>query len=53
MKLGVLLLSSPYQTEDVDSCIHFVEKALEKGHEVVGIFLLAEGLYNLDRKSVV
>ena len=39
LKIGVLLLSSPYQTQDMDSMIHFVEAALKKGHEIVGIFL--------------
>ena len=50
MRLGVLLLDSPYQTQDVDSCIHFVEAALRKGHEVVGVFLLMDGLYALNSK---
>jgi tRNA 2-thiouridine synthesizing protein D len=50
MKLGVLLLSSPYQTEDVDSMIHFVEAALEKGHKVEGIFLYTDGVYNMNGK---
>ena len=50
MKLGVLLLSSPYQTQDVDSMIHFVETALKKGHEIVGIFLYTDGIYSLNAK---
>ena len=35
MKIGILLLSSPYQTQDVDSMMHFVE---------------ADGVYNLNTK---
>ena len=50
MKLGILLLSSPYQTQDVDSMMHFVEAALAKGHEIVGIFLYTDGVYNLNAK---
>jgi tRNA 2-thiouridine synthesizing protein D len=50
MKFGILLLSGPYQTEDVDSMVHFVETALEKGHEIVGIFLYIDGIYNLNSK---
>jgi tRNA 2-thiouridine synthesizing protein D len=50
MKIGVLLLSGPYQTQDVDSMIHFVEAAMAKGHEIVGIFLYTDGVYNLNAK---
>ena len=50
MRLGILLLSGPYQTQDVDSMIHFVETALDRGHEIVGIFLYTDGVYSLNRK---
>jgi len=50
MKIGVLLLSGPYQTQDVDSMLHFVEAALDKGHEIVGIFLYTDGVYNINGK---
>jgi tRNA 2-thiouridine synthesizing protein D len=50
MKIGVLLLAGPYQTQDVDSMIHFVEAALDRGHEIVGIFLYTDGVYNLNSK---
>jgi tRNA 2-thiouridine synthesizing protein D len=50
MKIGVLLLSGPYQTQDVDSMIHFVEAAMAKGHEIIGIFLYTDGVYNLNAK---
>ena len=50
MRIGILLLSSPYQTQDVDSMMHFVEAALAKGHEIVGIFLYTDGVYNLNAK---
>ena len=48
--IGLLLLSSPYQTEDVDSALHFVRAALAKGHEIVGIFLYTDGVYSLNSK---
>ncbi len=50
MKIGVLLLAGPYQTQDVDSMIQFVEADLDKGHEIVGIFLYTDGVYNLNHK---
>ncbi len=50
MKIGVLLLSGPYQTQDVDSMLHFVDAALVKGHEIVGIFLYTDGVYNINGK---
>ncbi len=50
MRVGVMLLDSPYQTEDVDSCIHFIEATLSKGHEVVGVFLFTDGLYSLNKR---
>ena len=50
MKIGVLLLSGPYQTQDVDSMLHFVGAALDKGQEIVGIFLYTDGVYNINGK---
>jgi len=50
VKIGVMLLSSPYQTEDADTALHFVEAALARGHEVAGVFLFMDGLYILNGK---
>jgi sulfur relay protein TusD/DsrE len=50
MRLGVMLLDSPYRTEDVDTAIHFIESALARGHEIVGVFLFTDGLYTLNRR---
>ncbi len=50
LKIGVLLLSGPYQTQDADSMLHFVGAAMDKGHEIVGIFLYTDGVYNINGK---
>ncbi|MBU7013704.1 MAG: DsrE family protein [Theionarchaea archaeon] len=50
MNIGVMVLEGPYQTESVDTAIHFVEAALEKGHTVKGIFLFMDGVYNSNKR---
>ncbi|MBU6996133.1 MAG: DsrE family protein [Theionarchaea archaeon] len=49
MRIGVILLTGPYQTESADTAIHFVEAALKKGHTVKGVFLFMDGVYNSNR----
>ncbi len=50
LKIGVLFLSGPYQTQDADSMLHFVGAALDMGHEIVGVFLYTDGVYNINGK---
>lgn len=49
MKLGVLVLEGPYQHEAADSAYQFVQAALAKGHEIVGIFLYMDAVHNANR----
>ena len=49
MKIGIVLLTGPYQHEASDTVIHFVRAAIEKGHCVEGIFLFMDGVYNINR----
>lgn len=49
MKIGVMLLTGPYQYEASDSMVQFVEAAVKKGHEVVGIFLFMDGVYTMNK----
>jgi tRNA 2-thiouridine synthesizing protein D len=44
MKIGVMVLDGPYQHQAADSAYHFVTAALARGHEIVGIFLFADGV---------
>lgn len=49
MRIGIMVREGPYQTESVDTAIQFVEAALKKGHDVKGIFLFMDGVYNSNK----
>jgi tRNA 2-thiouridine synthesizing protein D len=46
VKFGILILDGPYNHEANDSAYNFVNAALAKGHEIVGIFLYNDGVLN-------
>lgn len=46
MKFGIMVLEGPYQHQASDSAYNFVEAALEKGHEIIGIFFYNDGVNN-------
>ena len=52
MKIGILLLTGPYQHEAADTAYHFAKAALARGHEVIGIFLYTDGVNNVNRAIV-
>lgn len=49
MKIGILLLTGPYQHEASDTAYHFTKAALARGHEVLGVFLYTDGVNNANR----
>ena len=49
MKIAVMVLEGPYQHQAVDSAYHFVNAALARGHEIVGIFLYTDGVNNANK----
>jgi tRNA 2-thiouridine synthesizing protein D len=49
MKIGIMLVTGPYHHEASDTVVKFVEAALKKGHEVEGIFLFMDGVYNMNK----
>ena len=46
MKYGILIKESPYNHQASDSAYNFITAALEKGHEVLGIFFYNDGVIN-------
>ncbi|MFQ5430945.1 MAG: sulfurtransferase complex subunit TusD [Nitrospinota bacterium] len=46
MKFGVLILEGPYQHQAADSAYNFIQAAIHKGHEIVGVFLYSDGVNN-------
>jgi len=46
LKFGILILEGPYQHQSSDSAYNFAIAALEKGHEVSGVFLYNDGVNN-------
>lgn len=46
MKFTVVVLESPYNHEAGDSAYNFIEAALQKGHEIQGVFFYCDGVYN-------
>ena len=51
MKIGVMVLDGPYQHQAADSAYHFVQAARARGHEIVGMFLFADGVNNANDSS--
>ena len=49
MKLGILLTSSP-ENENTNTVIEISKAAREEGHEV-SIFLMYDGVYNVNKKE--
>ena len=49
MKIGVMVLDGPYQHQAADSAYNFVLAARGRGHEIVGIFLFADGVNNANQ----
>jgi tRNA 2-thiouridine synthesizing protein D len=52
MRIGILLLTGPYQYEAADTAYHFAKAATARGHEVVGIFLYTDGV-NVANRNIV
>jgi tRNA 2-thiouridine synthesizing protein D len=49
MKIGILLLTGPYQHQASDTAYHFAKAAAARGHEVLGVFLYTDGVNNANR----
>ncbi|HUT81196.1 MAG TPA: DsrE family protein [Candidatus Bathyarchaeia archaeon] len=45
-KLAFLLMTSPYSFQNSDTVIKLANAALKAGHEVTGIYLYTDGVYN-------
>lgn len=46
MKFAVLVQDGPYNHQASDSAYNFTVAALEKGHEIVGVFFYNDGVLN-------
>ncbi len=46
MKLAVLILDGPYNHQAPDSAYNFIQAALKKGHEIIGVFFYDDGVIN-------
>ncbi len=46
MKIGVLVQEGPYNHEASDTAYNFIQAALEKGHEITGVFFYNDGVLN-------
>ena len=50
MKIGVLVLTGPYQHQASDTAYYFIKAALKKGHEITGVFFYTDGVNNINNK---
>jgi tRNA 2-thiouridine synthesizing protein D len=46
MKFGILVQEGPYNHQASDSAYHFIVAALERGHEISGVFFYNDGVIN-------
>jgi len=49
MKIGVMVLEGPYQHQAADSAYNFCRAALDRGHEIVGVFLYTDAVNNINQ----
>ncbi len=49
MKFGILVQSGPYNEQASDTAYHFIEAAMQKGHEIVGVFFYNDGVQNANK----
>ncbi|MHA1409256.1 MAG: DsrE/DsrF/TusD sulfur relay family protein [Candidatus Odinarchaeia archaeon] len=48
-KIAFLLMTTPYTMESSDTVIKLAQAALEEGHEITGIYLYSDGVYNANK----
>lgn len=48
-KLAIYVTSGPYSLQNSDTVYQLAKAALEKGHEVIGIYEQGDGVYNLNK----
>ncbi|MHA1681486.1 MAG: DsrE/DsrF/TusD sulfur relay family protein [Promethearchaeota archaeon] len=48
-----LVLSAPYTYQNMHTVVHMANTALDKGHEVTGIYLFVDGVLNANRNIEV
>ncbi|GMT49548.1 MAG: sulfurtransferase TusD [bacterium] len=46
MKIAVLVLDGPYNHQASDTAYNFTKAAIEKGHEIEGVFFYNDGVIN-------
>ena len=49
-KLAILLLTPPYTDQNSESVMNLAKAAIRKGHEVIGIYANADGVYNANKR---
>jgi tRNA 2-thiouridine synthesizing protein D len=49
-KLAILLLTPPYTDQNSESVIRLAKAAINQGHEVIGIYANADGVYNMNNQ---
>lgn len=48
-KLAIYITSGPYSLQNSDTVYLLAKAALDKGHEVIGIYEQVDGVYNLNK----
>ena len=51
MKISIQINASTYQHQAADTAWHFIQAALEAGHEVYRVFFYHDGIFNACRDS--
>ena len=50
VKFAFLLTLGPYTTQDADTVLNMAKAVLTEGHEIAGIYLYVDGVYNASNK---
>lgn len=49
MKITILIQEGPYNHQASDSAWQYIQAAIARGHEIRGVFLYNDGVYNVNK----
>jgi len=52
VSFSFVVCAEPYKYEAIESVLNLGEAIINKGHQILGIFLYSSGVYNIKKKTI-
>ncbi|MFX0037510.1 MAG: DsrE/DsrF/TusD sulfur relay family protein [Candidatus Hermodarchaeota archaeon] len=52
VSFSFIVCTEPYKYEAIESVLNLGEAIINKGHQILGIFLYGSGVYNIKKKTI-